>query len=77
MSGYLARILERNDKDGERMRPNERRRIAERVARKFRESRHDLTIEEINEDVVPLETLFDDRLTGIDKHFLEDVGVQP
>ena len=49
------------------MRPNERRRIAERVARKSRESRHDLTIEEINEDVVPLEQLWEARLSDLDR----------
>ncbi len=57
------------------MRPNERRRIAERVARKFRESRHDLTIEEINEDVVPLEERFVADMCGCDIRWLEDMGV--
>jgi len=58
------------------MRTNRPRENAIRVSERYRRLRAqpDLTIEEVNEDVKPIEQLWEDRLTGIDKHFLEEIG---
>jgi hypothetical protein len=59
------------------MRTNRPRENAIRVSERYRRLRAqpDLTIEEINEDVVPLEQLWERSLCGCDRHFLEDCGV--
>ena len=62
---------------GKRMKPGERRKIAERVRDKYRKYRKEPkpTIEEVDE--VPLEILFDCGLTDLDKMCLRHLGVRP
>ena len=57
------------------MTPSERRRIADRVRNRWYAARRREPEPEPEVEPLPLEDRFDLYLTGIDKNFLEELGV--